>query len=477
DAGVVTVQVQPWGPPLAPFAAGVSVVQAAGTTGNYTRAAGHVCEVSAGFPGTTTQWQASTGSVSGVQLRVNGQPLPQTGQTLQVVSTDTCAAGTVQVTATNQTNSVSGPVAAFAIEIQAAPRPLADAGFTLSAGFAQGEISGSTDVPGLDCVADRNLSVDLRVERSAQVVYRETARPLGAYSLSGVPLNCAGDQVDVVAALSANGTASGKTARVTLPIPSQPVGLVGFAAQPLIAKCGETAKGAVALETGSFCATPAFSLRPTPGELGVQVRVQQAEGGTFLIETESTELDALLGKTASLVAFADGGIGNSEELPVSVDFTADPFLRVKRRASSVVVSSSAPVTYTVELTNTTDCDVSKVTYKELLNGRRYVEGSARVDGAAPTATSSGDALTVAAISIPARHTVRVSYSARVLPFASAQQTGEAFIGGTLISMPETTEASSGCGCQTPGNQLVPSFFALLVLVASKRRMSAARVRS
>ncbi|MGQ0508333.1 MAG: hypothetical protein ACT4TC_23790, partial [Myxococcaceae bacterium] len=42
DAGVVTVQVQPWGPPLAPFAAGVSVVQAAGTTGNYTRAAGHV---------------------------------------------------------------------------------------------------------------------------------------------------------------------------------------------------------------------------------------------------------------------------------------------------------------------------------------------------------------------------------------------------------------------------------------------------
>ncbi len=464
DAGVVTVHVVPWGTPDAPFADGGGFTQLAGTQASYPRQATHTCALAPGFPGVVTTWWLDAGLPAGLDVTVNGVSLtagPGQATAAQVVSTDSCTGGVVRFAADNATGGARSAASVVTVTVQPNPRPLEDAGFTVDAGFEPGgSITGVTDVPGLDCVASRDLGVDLAVERGGNALATLGGQPLGAFALPGVPLDCSGDTVDVVARLTADGGSTSRTARVTVQTPVQAAGVGELTGGPLVAACNAGATGVVGVSPGPLqCASAAFDLTPT-SDAGVEVRVQRLDGGSFSVSTVATGLSDLLGHRAVFLASADGGPGNFAMREVSLGFTAEPFVQLRHLPQLPQVRTPEALTVTVELTNLSACEVEQVTLRERVSGQRWVEGSARLDGRAVEARESSGVLETSGIALPAGAVVRFSYSTRVTPFAAPVWEGAAFIDGIQISHPEPAVAGvSGCGCGTAG----ASPFAMFVL--------------
>ncbi len=474
DAGVVDVTVRPWGLPDSPFPAGARVTQLAGSTVSHAPQATHVCATANGFPGVVTEWTlASGGGLPGVSVTVGGAALgtaPLAGASASVASTDSCTAGEVALSAVNALGAQRSAPGTLRVILQPNPRPLADAGFTLDAGFSAGQISGATALPGVDCLSSRGLAVDVEVSRAGTPIKSASGLPLGGFSLPDVPLDCTGDAVDVAATLTTDGGTTGKVARATVVTPRQSAGLSGLSSSPLLARCGEPARGLVHLAPGPLeCTSAELSLQPS-SDAGVAVTVARIDGGLFSVETVDTGLSEVLGQQVTLRAVADGGTGNGAAQELSLGFTAEPFVALRHEAQWALARSPEPQTVTVALTNLSTCAVEGVTLREPLKGHAWVPGSARVDGVAREAQEEGGTLVVSGLSLPAAGSVRFSYSTRLKPFGKPVWAAEAYAGGVKVSLDEPGAAApaTGCGCGMTGAPGATALLCVLLLRARRR---------
>nr|WP_275583607.1 MYXO-CTERM sorting domain-containing protein [Archangium primigenium] len=134
----------------------------------------------------------------------------------------------------------------------------------------------------------------------------------------------------------------------------------------------------------------------------------------------------------------------------------------------------------VELSNTTDCDVSEVIHVERLRGLSYVQGSAKFDGqplAKVTWKEASGELIVEALALPQQGTGRLTYVARPHLVGERLSSGETSLRGEIISLADAPvqPPAEGCGCSSPASG--PMLFALAALAGATRRRRPATARS
>jgi uncharacterized protein (TIGR03382 family) len=228
--------------------------------------------------------------------------------------------------------------------------------------------------------------------------------------------------------------------------------------------CGAGVQAHLSLvpEAGS-CPDPDYQWRQVSGpallagtDVGPEVNVASLEQG----------FDSLVGESLVFEIAADAGVGNTHTVQRSVLIGAPAFVAVTRMTDSPAPSDSVALRVQLQLRNTSDrCGASGVSFVEQLDGLTYVEGSARGPlGVSASATAEG--LRFDGLSIAARETASVSYSAVPRMFLQARPQGVAVMGTREIPISEASgfaaPIASSCGCGTQGGG--PVGFALIALI-------------
>jgi len=179
----------------------------------------------------------------------------------------------------------------------------------------------------------------------------------------------------------------------------------------------------------------------------------------------------LIGETVVLQVEANAGLGNvaSGNHPV-VLVPAAPFVTLRQSSLTPISEEGGVVALSVEVSNdTADCPITGVTLTQALDGARYQEGSARLDGVPVAASVVEGALVVNDVSV-APGTPRVlTYSVRPRLLGAVAPRGRAFVKGHAISAPSGLELpGGGCACgSAPGSMFGAA--ALLLALARRRR--------
>jgi MYXO-CTERM domain-containing protein len=323
----------------------------------------------------------------------------------------------------------------------------------------------------LNCIEYRELRADLWLERldGGALMEPETVVIPGTWRASlekecGRPLLLKGVMED--------NTGQRSTVRAReIATPRVDAGLEPLSEVPaLVARCGEQARITL---TQTFppgaCQTPDVTWVQDP-DGGLPLEQDVLSGPTVSLVTRDTGLDALVGKSLVMWVTASAGPGNTASQRVTVPITVEPFVRVRRRTELPAVSETGLVGVSVDLHNTTACEVTGVSYVERLEGLTYVEGSAKFDGQPVEASWASRALTVTGLTLPAEGTGRLTYVARPHLVGERRMEGDALLGTEIISLrndPGPQVPDSGCGCSGSGPG--PVLFALGALVAAVRR--------
>jgi MYXO-CTERM domain-containing protein len=238
----------------------------------------------------------------------------------------------------------------------------------------------------------------------------------------------------------------------------------------LVATCGERARLVL---TPSFpaeaCQTPDVSWAYTGGPA---TQVTNRGDGSAELLTEATDLESRVGETVHLSLRASMA-GQGVSGPQSVRITAEPFVEVTRRTELPAASETELVGVSVDLFNTTDCDVTRVRHVEHLEGLSYVEGSARFNGEPPEYEQWNEAtgqLAVEQLALPGQTTATLTYVARPRLVGERRLSGETSLREERISLDSASAPpppGSGCGCTSTSSGSV--LVALVTLAGAARR--------
>src|SRR5207253_3297676 len=106
-----------------------------------------------------------------------------------------------------------------------------------------------------------------------------------------------------------------------------------------------------------------------------------ANDETVRVRSVARGLDGLIGERLTFDILSDAMGGNAARATRSVRLVPGHFVTLAHRISPQVPSRDDIVTVTVDVHNTGTCRVSGVTLVESPVGLRFIEGSARVNGA------------------------------------------------------------------------------------------------
>ncbi|WNG56924.1 hypothetical protein F0U59_20770 [Archangium gephyra] len=470
------VSMAPWGRPNAVFGAGSEEELDAGESRDLEPLKPiHVCmDGTSPSPEVATRWNValSDGGVPG-----DGLTFREEGERF-VVETQDCIDADLVVSAQHHLVSdedVTGPVSEHRMRVRTALRDFAAGSLLLE---PEVDPSGGLQVgvdSNLNCPARRGLDAKVWLERQDGSPLREPVTvpipgtwevPLGTGC--GRPVVLKGFMEDDAGQRSAVRQQEVATLRVD-------VGLAPFSEEPaLVARCGEPARVTL---TQTFppgtCQTPEVTWTREEADGGPALEQEVLSGATVSLATRDTRLDSLVGRSVVMRVTASASPDNEASQLLTLPITVDPFVKVRRRTELPAASETGLVGVSVELINTTPCEVTGVSYVERLEGLTYVEGSAKFDGQPIEATWELGALTVMGLTLAGDATGKLTYVARPHLVGDRRMDGEAWLGGELISLrddPGPQVPDSGCGCSGSGPG--PVLFALGALVAAVRRRRA-----
>ncbi|HEX5748102.1 MAG TPA: hypothetical protein VFZ09_17820 [Archangium sp.] len=475
NARTFNVGMAPWGRPNAVFGTGPVEELVAGESRVLEPLKPlHACmDGTSPFPEVATRWNPtlSDGGVVpdvGIRFREEGGRY--------VVETPECVDADLKVSAQHylvSDEAITGPGSEHHLRVRAALMDFAAGSLLLVPDVSpSGELRVGVDSD-LNCPARRGLQAQVWLERQDGGVLRTQELsipgtwevPLGTGC--GRPVVLKGWMEDDAGQRSAVRQQEVATLRVD-------AGLEPFPEVPaLVARCGDQARVTL---TQTFpagtCQTPEVTwVQEQDG--GPALEQEVLSGATVSLVTRDTGLDSLVGRSVVMRVTASVGPDNEASQQLTVPITVEPFVKVRRRTELPAASETGLVGVSVDLSNTTSCGVTGVSYVERLEGLTYVEGSAKFDGQPLEATWESGALTATGLPLAGGSTHTLTYVARPHLVGERRMEGEARLGGELISIREPTGPSvpdSGCGCSGSGPG--PMLFALGALVAAVRRRRA-----
>jgi MYXO-CTERM domain-containing protein len=484
DPTEVIYRVSPWGPPLAPFDVGSTVNLKAGQSHTFEPFLKHGClGADPAFPGVDTVWELTLGKLPTPLVRILDADDNEITGTSAVtptlkVETSKCASAQLGFSVWNYTldgSTSPGPASPIQVNVDPELIPLSEARLALTRDEPTPErISGRVDLEVINCVKERGLRANLRLERpDGSLVDSDTVSVPGDWRFL-LQRECDRRSYVVKASVpgvagldSGDGSSSLLAPEVTVEVPAATVDLTEKEPLHLTATCGEGARGRLEqiIPPG-----PCMD-RPLVWEYLAGPELTQATytGERIDVATRETDFGALIGQSVRMrlsVASGDPSV-NVRDIPI----IAEPFVEVNRRTERPTGAETDLIGVSVELRNTTACGVREVQHQERLEGVDYVPGSARFDGVPVSAELDGDVLVVSGLVLQGEATGRLTYVVRPRLLGKQRFEGQVFLRGVTISQPPEPGPASGCGCSGGGSGAAALGLAGLAAALRRRRRS------
>jgi hypothetical protein len=385
---------------------------------------------------------------------------------LVVASLDACRGGTVTGTAVRTvTNASVAPSAPAELTVQVVSSmnvPITSADqLDLTVTTDAGTIRGTFRVDA-GCLEGRGLLASITLDGGGAGC--QALVPLGEWDLSSCQLGCQTKTYEVTAELwnPDGGTGLTKTSAPFTTV-GHTTGLASVSATKFHLACGQASSGEITATLSGECGTaPAISFQVSaPGALTL------TGPKTAHFETAATGFE-LLGQDVLATAVPDNNTG-AKSAPVS--FETDPFLALSVHAAQLPAHEEEAAVLSVDVTNTTPCDVHGVDVKLDHPGLVPIDGSLTVDGAPHGSTLEGGQLVVSGLDVAGHATHQIRFKAHVVMLGRTGVTPSAFVGlvavGPVVAKPRE---GTGCGCSAslPGAEWL-SALALIAWVRRRRR--------
>jgi MYXO-CTERM domain-containing protein len=444
------VKVMPWGPPEVPF---VDLAQSVtgGTTRTLTPEQVHVCHAGAGTPPeVVTDWILDSPLPADVTL---SPPLPQgspvTAAQLTVASSEACGTGSFSVRVRNRVaDGGPSPDAPLTVTIVPDLQPLTEATLELALA-SDGSLSGTSSVD-IDCAHLRQLQAQFVLHGPDGFTHQELQPVPGPFSLTPSFSVCVPTEFTLQATLEGtDGQVKSAPVVWTSEGTDEPVfGTVEPA--PLLARCED---GQVRAE-GELRHQP-----PANACLGQQTvwrsvsgvtTVGPSNGDAVRLEAVKDRWDELVGQATTLAVSARAGERSSAETEVTTFILPQaPFVSAQVTLDPPLVADTAVVMVTVDLENTTGCEVQHAAWTVMPERLQLIAGSAQVDGRPAEASQADGRWAIQGIVLAAHGRSRVTFAARPALFGQPRAPGQLELRGAAISEPVASAnepATAGCGC-------------------------------
>ncbi|AKQ65545.1 hypothetical protein A176_002457 [Myxococcus hansupus] len=478
-----TVDVAPWGRPLAPFGAGAvrRLMSGPGASVELAPDTLHTCSGTPGLPAIETEWSLSepgSGLPSGITVRTaDGAPVtldaPVSSERLRVEAAD-CSLATLSFAAKNRIPVTGGgvqdgPEAQVRVVVEPSLEDVSSG--TLELGVTPSG-DGQVDVfldTSLNCVEARALKARVFVETQSGEALATDVVPVPGTWRPQLPRSCTAESYRIRGELfdDSSGTVQeGGRAETELSNQPLPAELGALEAGALVARCGS---GASTTLTQTIPANACGDVAVSWSQVGGPALVEASlSGRTVTVSTRDTALEELVGQSITLRVLADAGGGNSAATDHVVPITAERFVDVRHTTEAPSASEKGLVGVLVELRNTSECEVGTLRYVEHVDGLEWVPGSVKLDGVDVETQAVEGGFAVVDVRLPARGTRTLSYVGRVPLLATPKLGGEMSLNGVPVSGEASVPPpAQSCGCSGGGSGV--ALFGLLALTRVLRR--------
>ncbi|MCP3169301.1 hypothetical protein [Myxococcus qinghaiensis] len=479
EATAISVDVQPWGKPAAPFALNTVRQVRSGSTVELRPEALHACEATAGLPQVDTVWRLPDGGSVPPGLSVKdgaGTPVdlssPVTAQVLQV-SAEGCGLASLTLVVRNRmtvdgVGVVEGPEVPVRVDAQPEAEDVSAASLDLSMSVTGGgQDVEATLGTSLRCPGAYALKARMFLESADGVQLASQVVPVPGVWRFQLPAVCSPTAYTVRGELFsdvATPVEAGR-ARQTLTAEARAVSLGEVEGEALVARCGEGAKTTLTQRIPPDACTDVDV--SWSRESGPALAQDDLSGPSVTVATRETGLQELVGTSLSLRVTADAGGGNAATRVHTVPIVADPFVEVAHSTEASSGQETGLVGVVVQLSNTTDCGVTGLRYVERVEGMELVPGSVKVAGATLAEQSTEGGFQVEGVALAAHETRTLTYVVRPRLLSSPRFAGEVFLNGVPVSGASSSEQPSSCGCSQGGSGA--ALFGLLAVAQWLRR--------
>jgi len=479
-----TVDVAPWGRPLAPFAPGKTLDLTSGTGAGVELVpdALHACAGTQGLPAVATEWWLTAqgaGLPAGVTVRTaDGAEVSLdtavSSERLRVEAA-ACARTTLSLTARNQIPIAEGgvqhgPESEVRVRVEPSLEDVTTGTLALDvapSGESEVDVTLGTS---LNCVEARTLKARVFLETLSGERLASDVVPVPGTWRPQLPRSCSAEAYRIRGELfddSSGAVREGGRAQAEVPSQPLPARLGELEAGALVARCGEGASTSLTQRIpASACGEVAISWEQVAGPSLVEASLS---GPSVTVSTRDTSLEALVGQSVTLRVLADAGGGNTDTAEHVVPITSERFVDVRHTTETPSGSSEKGlVGVLVELRNTSDCEVGTLRYVEHVDGLEWVPGSVKLDGVAVEAQAVEGGFALADLALPARGARTLTYVGRSPLLSTPRLGGEMSLNGVPVSGDAAAPPSpSSCGCSGGGSG--GALFGLLALARVLRR--------
>ncbi|QSQ25234.1 hypothetical protein JY651_10015 [Pyxidicoccus parkwayensis] len=478
-----TVDVAPWGKPLAPFSAGTTRTLLAGPDAGVVvtpEAPQHLCTGTPGLPTVETVWRLTNpGAGVPAAFTVRDADGGTVSLSSPVVSPElrveaqACTRGSLSFTAFNRIQTAAsgvqdGPEATVSVDAVPAPEDISAAQLSLtttSVGPRQVDVQLGTS---LLCPAEYDLKAQMSLRAQDGTVLADEVVDVEKGWTAPLPASCSAQAYVVHGQLFDESTGTrrnGGTAETQVSAPALPVQLGTVQGDAMVARCGERATATLTQTLpADACQSVDISWKQVSGPALAEAELG---GAQVAVATRDTGFEGLVGESVVLSVTADAGGGNSATVEHTVPITVAPFVDVVHESESSTGSEKNLAGVVVTLRNTTACQVESLRHVEQVDGVDWVPGSVRVDGQPVTEQPAEGGFAVEGITLPANGTSTLTYVTRPRLLSSASFEGAVFLNGVQVSGSVQAPATSGCGCS--GGGAGSAVFGLLALARLLRR--------
>ena len=477
-----TVDVAPWGLPLAPFGAGAVRPLASGPDSGtvVTPESLHPCTGTPGLPGVETVWRLG-GSGAALPERftvrdADGNPVslasPVVSPRLQVEAV-ACTRDSLTLTARNRIRTDAagvqeGPEATVRVDAVPAVEDVTAARLSLTAVPAE---QGLVDIQlgtSILCPDEYALKAQMSLRELDGGTLEDAVVDVPGRWRPRLPAACSVREYVVHGELFDESTGTrrnGGTAETRLTAQALPAVLDALEGGALVARCGERATATL---TQTIPASACQDVDITWKQVGGPALAETELGGAQVtLATRDTGLEGLVGESVVLSVTADAGGGNSATTEQVVPITTEPFVDVAHETESPAGTETGLVGVVVQLRNTSACQVGGLRHVERVDGVDWVPGSVKVDGRSVVEQAVEGGFAVDGLTLPASGTSALTYVARPRLLSSPRFGGEVFLNRVRVSGTIPAQPPSGCGCS--GADSGAAVFGLLALARLLRR--------
>ena len=448
DAGssvaTVGVSLVPWGAPsVGAFTPGPSVQLDAGSAVDLSLGVSHLCQTSPGFPGFDVLYTHDAGSSVSVTRHPDGG--------LYVQSLDVCVASQFTVTAQAQVagedaGRVSTTSASVNVAVVPNYPPLDGGEFTATFNFDPATATAWGDLAlSVACQPQRNFDAVVTLFSSAGPALDDAgvwAVP-GSWD-AGVVGGCNGITFTARAELRENGVLTSIRREQTFMPARVAAGIGPFARDRETVACGQPLRFSVTAQPDAgACAAQTYSWKQLAGP---QVQFSSTEGQTVEL-TSSAPFDQLGGAVVTIEVSSDAGMGNLGP-PRAHDITLVPgaFIELTHDFEPLPAREGEAVAVRATLLNTSGCDVTTLVLEEELGMLKFIDGSARLDGAAVEGhRTEKNTARIGPISVAAGQKAQVTWLARAPLRSTPRPTGAVYMGSERVSVEATPPQRCSCG--------------------------------